>query len=210
MDPLLLMWIKKDASYLAADGENTIEFDPKDSFLGALKNDKAIEIMSFGFGISLMDTSASKDVGEDGKLESVGKFQKYILGTLGTERYPISLDEVKIDRQIDKSSPVLMKYCFETTSLKTITIVKFKNSGTTSKYPFEPYVRVDFSNALITDLSWSPSDAFLKEEFKFVYRTVEVQYRPQNNDGSMGDTVNPGPLSLIKTAGGSGGSGSTG
>ena len=210
MDPLLLMWIKKDSSYLAADGECTIEFDPKEQFLGTLKQDKAIEIQSFGFGISLMDTSASKDVGEDGKLESVGKFQKYILGTLGTERYPISLDEVRIERQIDKSSPVLMKYCFETTSVKTITIVKFKNSGSNSKYPYEGYLRVDFTDALISDLSWSTSDGLVKEEFKFVYRTVEVQYRPQNNDGSMGDTVNPGPLSLIKTAGGSAGGGSKG
>jgi type VI protein secretion system component Hcp len=206
----LLMWIKKDANYFDVQGESQLEIDTTDKFLDPLNADRFIEIVDFRFGVSLIDSSLSSQQTTNAQGQEIqydGKFEKFIKGTevsrnSETNLYPLSFDEVSLDRVVDNASPVLMKTCFDTSPLKAVSIVKFKGSDTSTGSRYVPYVRLDFEDVLITDLSWSISDGKIKEDMKFVYRAVTMKYRPQNNDGTPGAVAPAGPLSLVKTVGG--------
>ena len=120
--------------------------------------------------------------------------------------YPITMDEASFSRQIDKSSPLLLKQCFNRLVIDSAAIVKRKVSGNVSGNNDNviyniPFFRIDFKNILLIDMEWSVSDNVIKEEIKFVCRTATAQYRPQKSDGSAGSVVSTEGLSLIKAPG---------
>lgn len=208
----ILMRVKKDGNFLGVPGETQATIDKQDELTKDFTPGKFIEIKSFSFGVSLVDKDTSPEViamanrGEnDGGYD--GKFKNFIQGLSvkagpGQTIYPVSFDEVAIEGQINSSSPILMQSCFSTKTLNQVTIVKRKTAGVGSAIGNIPYLRVDFDDVLITDLSWKLDDHTVSEDFKFVYRTITLKYRPQNNDGTPGVVVNVGPLSLVQTKSG--------
>jgi len=204
----ILMRIKKDGAYLGVAGESQTSIDKNDELTKDFTPGKYVEIEDFDFGISLVDKDTSDDEeteqkGKDGKPKKKskdGKFYKFTTSSADVGAlYPVTIDEVSVSRQMDSSSPVLLTSCFNTKSLQQICIVKRKVAGGASKLDNIPYLRLEFDNVLITDLSWEVGDQIMKEKLKFVCRKITMKYRPQNPDGSPGVIVNAGPLTLVST-----------
>ena len=109
---------------------------------------------------------------------------------------------VQFTKVIDAASPALFEACVNARKFKLVTVVKRLPQGgsmglslniglsgislgvTSTANPIFAFLRLDFSNALITSISWSDGD-LVKENITFECRSVKMKYRPQNNDGSI-------------------------
>jgi len=101
----------------------------------------------------------------------------------GAQNKAIDGEPVRISRQIDAASPTLMQYCFTSTTLDSAVIVKRRaGGGGASGYA---YLRLEFTGVLITGISWSDSHV-VKESITFIYRKVDISYRPQDASGTLG------------------------
>ncbi len=212
----ILMKITKDGdpdgTNLVA-GDSMVELDKSDELNAGFSAGKFMEIDDFSFGFSLIDhemgATSTNIPGADALYD--GKFKNFIQGDelkdeagkkLTLDKiYPVTFDEISIERKMDRASPFLFKNCFDSKTVRRISIVKRKTAGASTGSETFSYFRVDFDDVLITDISFSLSDGLPKEDLKFVYRSLTVRYRPQKNDGSPGSVVNVGPLSLMQTKG---------
>jgi type VI secretion system secreted protein Hcp len=105
----------------------------------------------------------------------------------GAANKAIDAKEVSITRQIDAASPMLMQYCFTSTTLDSASIVKRRASGTSTSGM--GYLRIDFTGVLLTGIDWSDAHA-VKETITLIYREVAITYRPQLASGKLGAKVN--------------------
>ena len=94
--------------------------------------------------------------------------------------YGLDLGDVSVDRLIDRASPLLLKAALTPTPLAGAAIVKRRASGSTQSG--EAYMRLDFTGVLITKIDWSDGD-MVKEKITFIYRKIQMQYRPQTASG---------------------------
>lgn len=154
---------------------------------------------------TVVATRQNETQGEDSdrhEIQRDGKFKRFMQGkalSSGSKRlYPVAFDEVSIEREIDNTAPSLLQTCFNVKDVAELSIVKRRSAGQdlAGKAGVVPYFRVDFKDVLLTDISYQIGETTLTETLKFVFREVSVKYRPQNNDGSPGDVVPAGPLSL--------------
>ena len=205
----ILMKVTKDGD---PDGDNLIDgdsqtaIDAKDELYKGFKSGKFFEILNFNFGISLMDEDVGAATTNSSGQEIVydGKFKNFMKGQSaktngGQLLYPVVFDEILVERKVDRATPLMFENCFRTKPFTRISIIKRKNAGDGDTSGMIPFLRVDFDDVLITDISFSIADDTIAEDLKFVYRKLTFRYRPQNNDGSPGVVVNAGPLSLLKT-----------
>lgn len=222
----LLMMVLPQANGTPMAGESQSVVDARNDSLvtsadfGTFKFGSYVEIEELDFGISLLDTSSSIPEGEDQKSENSsdttastpkkkkennsGKFAKFIQGENikpagGASIYPPLFDEVSITRKMDKMSPLLFQKCFKTLSLGSVSILKRIATGTGNNVNYMSFLRLDFKDVLITDMTWSHGDNSMVEKMKFVYRGVNMQYRPQNNAGTPGSVVPFELLTLLPT-----------
>jgi type VI protein secretion system component Hcp len=107
--------------------------------------------------------------------------------------FPGDLQPTRFTRQIDASSPVLMQKCIDKEVFKRISLIKRRSTG--GPAAGEVFLRLDFIEALLIDVSWSNDDE-VKEECEFVCRRVCINYRPQLPDGTLGAAV-PGFWSMV-------------
>jgi type VI protein secretion system component Hcp len=98
------------------------------------------------------------------------------------KKWGLDLGDVTIERVIDRASPLLMKAALTPTPFKSATIVKRRSTG--GSQTGDAYLRIDYTDVLLTKISWSDGDA-VKEKITFIYRKVEVQYRPQDASGKL-------------------------
>jgi len=97
----------------------------------------------------------------------------------------LDLGDVSVDRAIDRASPLLMHAALTATPFAGATIVKRRAGGDTRSG--KAYLRIDYTDVLITKISWSDGD-LVKEKLTFIYRGVKVQYRMQDPSGRLLDT----------------------
>jgi type VI protein secretion system component Hcp len=104
----------------------------------------------------------------------------------GAQNKAIDGEPVRVSRQIDAASPTLMQYCFNSITLDSAAIVKRRAGG--GGVSGLAYLRLDFTGVLITGVSWSDSHV-VKETITFIYRKLDISYRPQSASGSLGASV---------------------
>ena len=97
--------------------------------------------------------------------------------------YPVNVSPISFTRGIDKASIQLLTHCIACTSFDYVALVKRKPAGGAAAG--EPYLRMDFVGALITDVAWTNEDP-IKETCKFISRAITVRYRPQLPSGKLG------------------------
>jgi type VI secretion system secreted protein Hcp len=105
----------------------------------------------------------------------------------GAQNKAIDGEPVRVSRQIDVASPTLMQYCIDATTLDSATIVKRRAGG--GGVSGLAYLRLEFTGVLITGVSWSDSHV-VKESITFIYRKLEIFYRPQGATGQLGASIN--------------------
>ena len=96
----------------------------------------------------------------------------------------VQLNEISITRQIDIASMVLMKCCIGTQGFDSASIVKRRAAGG-SMEAGQAYLRFDFDGVLITKIDWTDQHV-VQEKITFITRGLEVMYRPQMADGTLG------------------------
>jgi type VI protein secretion system component Hcp len=114
---------------------------------------------------------------------TLGQFQGWRSGRGNQTKYPVSVQPISFTRSIDRASTELLHYCIKSISFDSASLVKRKAAG--GGIAGEPYLRLDFTGVLITDVSWTNDDP-VKETCKFISRAITVQYRPQLPDGTLG------------------------
>jgi type VI protein secretion system component Hcp len=96
----------------------------------------------------------------------------------------VQLNEVTITRQIDIASMVLMNCCIGTQGFDSATIIKRRAAGGLVEAG-QAYLRIDFDGVLITKIDWTDQH-IVQEKITFITRGLQVVYRPQMADGSLG------------------------
>jgi type VI protein secretion system component Hcp len=114
-----------------------------------------------------------------------GKFSKYV--SLGTPppRENVEVQEITVTRQMDMASPILLESCLKVTPFTKAVIVKRKVTGAEHHQVF---LRIEFTAPLITSVNWEDGET-VKETLRFVCRNVTFTYRCQNDDGTLGKSI---------------------
>jgi len=129
----------------------------------AMAKAKAIEIASFGFGLSMPDTTGS--------------------GTTGSSVGRIKWDEFTIEKDVDQSTAPLFNACSAGAHFANMLIAVRKSGGSHLLY-----LQYMFSQVFVTNVSWSGGDGDTnpKETVKFRFGAMGVQYIQQKPDGTQG------------------------
>ncbi len=93
---------------------------------------------------------------------------------------------ISFKRDIDAASLMMMQNLIDRKGYKNATIIKRKAAG--GKAAGEVFLRIDFTDVLITEIEWDDDDR-VKEDCKFICRSLKIQYRPQLQDGSLGGAI---------------------
>lgn len=101
----------------------------------------------------------------------------------GTKSDIIDIQPVKFTRLFDSASTQLFTSLVTCETIRSISIIKRKAAG--SRNSGEAYLRLDFTEVLLTDLDWAEEADLIKETGTFIYRKLKVSYRPQKADGSL-------------------------
>jgi type VI protein secretion system component Hcp len=102
----------------------------------------------------------------------------------GSTRYPLEVEPVTFTRYMDQASTTLLQALFDSQSLASASIVRRVDTGSGAN----AYLRLDFTDVLIVGIDWD-DDELIEEKFKFICRGVQVRFRPQNSDGSLGAAI---------------------
>lgn len=190
----ILMQLSNDSGPLDAECQSQV--DPSDTFMAGFSAGTFFEVKSFGFGMKIDDKDQNKETvgtgssptgagfgrtalgGKDsikGKKDAGGPFSEWKTANatqLAKLKYPVRMDDFDITRTYDRASPVLFKYCCDSGSFKTATLVKRKDIGART---LQGFLRLEFQDVLITHVGWD-NDEVVKEKFKFVFRQLTVRY----------------------------------
>ena len=205
---LLMMVLVNPGSPVA--GESSSQTDFSNQLLAGFRPNRMFEITNFSFGVETLKdkkTEAEKNESEvaahldaiDAAARAhkpplnlprpppiVKKLMKALPALTGSpigEPKACPVKEISFTRPIDVGSNLLMQYCIDCKTLHGAVVVKLKPAGGPSAG--QAYLRMEFINVLFTDMTWSNGEP-VEERCTFITRAVNVLYRPQLPDGSLG------------------------
>jgi type VI protein secretion system component Hcp len=207
---VLMTFIDNNGRGVAAECTSVWDKDDTD-MMKDFQDGKFFEVDDFDFGVSLGGSedggggegggsSAAANLGEnslhappgrDGaptekkKPSSSGsskRFAKYLEG--GDMDFKPEVKEITITKQVDISSIRFLQSCLTYGKFQKAVLVKRKFTGGFAFH--EAFLRLEFKEPLITGIDWDEGD-IVKEKIKFICRGIIVAYRPQNQDGTLGD-----------------------
>ena len=129
-----------------------------------------IDILSFSFGAS---NTSTYGVGASGKEAKAGR---------------VDFSNLTIMKVLDATSPILGQHCWSGDILAKVYILYDKPVGTSQA----DYFRIYLADALITSVQESGSNENPTESVSFAFQKVEVAYKPENDDGTLGGTIAKG------------------
>ena len=100
--------------------------------------------------------------------------------------YDIDVQPFKFTRQLDRASPIFFENCAKVRPFAKATLVKRKFTGNNNFH--QAFLRMDFMHVLLTGVEWDDGEV-IKETCSFVYRRLNVQYKPQKPDGTLDNPV---------------------
>lgn len=205
---LLMKFRGEDGFLLEAESTDSLGLDAfyngdqPDPLLKGFEKGKVFEVFDFSFGAGNRNNSenpqlqdykdevaAAKDRGDK---ETVRRFTKKInkaqnlaikMWKFGEEENDVEMQPVTFSRSIDKGSSTLLKRCFDSARFEAVTLVKRRGVG--GKLSGYAYLRMDFGEAVITNVSWSDDDQ-VKETISLIFRKVLIQYCPVLPNGEIG------------------------
>jgi type VI secretion system secreted protein Hcp len=101
----------------------------------------------------------------------------------------VNFNPFKITKAIDKSSPLFFGTLCTGGHYEDV-ILYMRKAGTSKERSSSPdadvYLKYEFKMAFVTNISWSHNDPAPNEEITFEYGALQVTYKPQKKDGSLG------------------------
>jgi len=124
-----------------------------------------IDVLSFDYAVSQSSSVSSGGGGGVGKA---------------------NFDALSFIHYVDKTTPVLFKYCAEGRHIPKVELSVCKSGGGSKEY-----MRITMTDVLVTRAGPSgvAADAQAKEAVSLSYSTVKVEVKEQKADGTMGATV---------------------
>jgi len=106
-------------------------------------------------------------------------------GTGSTRRRGnVVVEDVTLSRSVDKASPALMLKCASGEHIEKLELAAKKPGAT------DDYYTVTFEDCNCTSFNQSAGGGEEPvESVSFTYSKVKVEYKPQNDDGSLGDPI---------------------
>jgi type VI secretion system secreted protein Hcp len=101
----------------------------------------------------------------------------------------VTFNAFTFSRNTDKASPTFFQMCCSGKHFQQVTLCMRKAVGNTGSGLC--YLRFDFALAAVKTVSWSGSDGdeATKEEVSFEYGALQIQYCPQNPDGTLAAAI---------------------
>ncbi|HEY1217616.1 MAG: type VI secretion system tube protein Hcp [Bryobacteraceae bacterium] len=130
----------------------------------------AIDVLSFSWGVS---QTAVYGAGASGKEAKAGR---------------ADFSNLTIMKVLDATTPLLFDHCATGNILKEVHILYDKPVGDKQ----DDYFRVWIKDALVTSVQLSGSNENPTESVTFAYQGVEIAYKPEADDGSLGAAVPKG------------------
>ena len=218
---VLMMFNDSNNAPVAADCRVTVEAgDPMAKGFAA---GCFFEVQDFGFGVGLQDTdpqqaaaqkpapgkaAGAQAAANQGKGKGKGKDEddtpkqkatftawRYPDPRTKQAPYPLDLQPFQFSRAMDRASTTLFSYCASSRVFRSAALIKRTIVG--HGKGLMPFLRIDFSDVLVIGVDWDDGDV-VKETCKFMARKVEVTYKPQQPDGSLGDKI-PGRWDINET-----------
>jgi type VI secretion system secreted protein Hcp len=138
----------------------------------------AIDILSFSFGASNTSTYGA---GASGKEAKAGR---------------VDFSNLTIMKVLDATSSILSQHCWSGDIIPKVILLYDKPVGNAQA----DYFRIYLQDALITSIQQSGSNENPVESVSFAFQKVEVAYKPENDDGTLGGAVPKGfDLSTLST-----------
>ncbi len=179
-------------------GESQSVLTRGDDFVKGFETGMFFDISDFDFDVSVRgdDGGGESDDDDDEKPAVPPKKKKKKSGGFGQwlagphDGYPVDMQPFQFTKELDQTSPLLFYFCSNSISLKSVTMVHRKAGGQKAVgQGYWGYLRIDFTDVLLTSVSWDVADAIATEKVKFICREIKVQYRSQNPDGSMAEPI---------------------
>jgi type VI protein secretion system component Hcp len=167
------------------------------------------EVTNFDFSVAMKDTSESTNVIGNQHTHTLGSnparnhqplqqkssanktFARWRSATTNQVKdlakyYPLEFDQFNFKRVIDRASPTFFKSCCDSTSFDKAVLVKRLSQGDLggSMKPSIAYLRIEFTEVLITGVSWDDGD-LVTESCEFICRGMTITYRQQAPSGSL-------------------------
>jgi type VI protein secretion system component Hcp len=106
--------------------------------------------------------------------------------------YPLEFGACNFSRVIDSASPIFFEGCCTSRTFDKAVLVKRIAVGdpddpTSTDRPSLGYLRLEFTDVLITGVNWTDGD-LVTEQCDFICRGLTVQYRQQSFPGNLGAT----------------------
>jgi type VI secretion system secreted protein Hcp len=159
-------WVKGKAT--KPEGETT-----DDRF----KDKKALEILSFSFGVSQAETTGS--------------------GTTGASAGKAKFEEFTIEKYVDQASAPLYNACTGGAHFPSVVLAIRKAGG-------DPllYLQYIFRQVFVTNIAWSGGggEEGFKETIKFKFGAMGIQYIQQKPDGTQGTKMSAAWSTTSNTA----------
>ncbi len=149
------IWFEEQAGMLKVSGETLDDY---------FKSFKAFELKDWSFEVTNKSTIGSATGGAGaGKAEFA---------------------EFNITKQTDAASPAFFRNCVAGAHYKKVTLA-MRKSGGDPKSAGKPFLLYKFGTVFTTKVSWESGEDAPTEKITFVYGTLEVEYAPQNPDGTL-------------------------
>jgi type VI protein secretion system component Hcp len=108
--------------------------------------------------------------------------------------YPGDIKPISFTKMMDTASVSLFDYCANIKMFQSASLIKRKAAGTEESGI--TFLRMDFGRVLVTGIDWS-EDHVVTETVTFICRSVTINYRQQQDPGSMQYLRSAGFWSLV-------------
>jgi type VI secretion system secreted protein Hcp len=138
---------------------------------------KAVEIASFGFGISQAETTGS--------------------GTTGSSAGKAKFEEFTIEKDVDQASAPLFVACTAGAHFPAVMLIIRKTGGSNLLY-----LQYIFQQVFVTGVNWSGGggEENVKESIKFKFGAMGIQYIQQLPTGAEGKKMSASWSAVTNTA----------
>lgn len=92
------------------------------------------------------------------------------------------VEDFRVVKRADRSSPVLIQYLRENTIVKNGKLIVRKAGGVDPL----PYYEIEFTNLRVTSFRTQSEDMALVETVTFAFETAKFKYIPQSSTGAKG------------------------
>jgi type VI secretion system secreted protein Hcp len=97
--------------------------------------------------------------------------------------------DISFVKSLDKASPLLLANAISGMTIPTATLVAVKQVGSANGAPAE-YLRIELKDVVVTSVQDGGSSGSAPlEQVTLSFGSLNLQYKPQKNDGSLGDVI---------------------